>query len=65
MTEGLKISAQFELSVNEAEDLLVLPQPSPKKWKAFTSKDRLTPPDNIPAEDAPAYWQIEIIESKV
>lgn len=65
MTEGLKISAQFELSVNETEDILVLPQPSPKKWKAFTIKDRQTPPDNIPPEDAPAYWQIEIIESKV
>ncbi|MBK5525498.1 hypothetical protein JFT91_25480 [Pseudomonas sp. TH08] len=65
MTEGLKISAQFELSVSETDESLVLPQPSPKKWIPFTIRDRQTPPDNISPEDAPPYWQIEIIESKV
>ena len=43
MTQGLKISAQFELNADQPEQRLVLPQPSPKSWSAFTSANRYLP----------------------
>ncbi|QAY83358.1 hypothetical protein [Pseudomonas arsenicoxydans] len=62
MTQGLKVSAQFVLSADEANDLLVLPQPSPKSWSAFTPANRRLPPIHQSPNDAPPYWQIEITE---
>lgn len=62
VTQGLKVSAQFELSEDQASQHLVLPQPSPKNWSAFTPSNRHLPPDNLPADQAPPYWQIETTE---
>ena len=65
VTQGLKVSAQFELSADQASERLVLPQPSPKSWSAFTSANRRLPPDNLLPDAAPPYWQIEITEFSV
>ncbi|KAE9641696.1 hypothetical protein EJA70_21285 [Pseudomonas sp. PB103] len=61
VTQGLKVSAQFELNSDHATDRLVLPQPSPKNWTAFTEANRRLPSDD-PRSDAPPYWQIETTE---
>ncbi|PKH15668.1 hypothetical protein BI292_19905 [Pseudomonas sp. 43NM1] len=65
MTQGLKVSAQFELSTHQASERLVLPQPSPKSWSAFTPVNRRLPPDDLQPEAAPPYWQIETTEFSV
>lgn len=65
MTQGLKISAQFELNADQPEERLVLPQPSPKSWSAFTSANRHLPPDDLGPHAAPPYWLIENSEFNV
>ncbi|MEN1592912.1 hypothetical protein AAIH63_34300, partial [Pseudomonas aeruginosa] len=65
MTQGLKISAQFELNADQPEERLVLPQPSPKSWSAFTSANRYRPPDDLGPHAAPPYWLIENSEFNV
>ncbi|HBO3288746.1 TPA: hypothetical protein L4S14_000978 [Pseudomonas aeruginosa] len=65
MTQGLKISAQFELNTDQPEERLVLPQPSPKSWSAFTSANRYLPPDDLGPHAAPPYWLIENSEFNV
>ncbi|HCR1219922.1 TPA: hypothetical protein ONA18_005666 [Pseudomonas aeruginosa] len=65
MTQGLKISAQFELNADQPEERLVLPQPSPKSWSAFTSANRYLPPDDLGPHAAPPYWLIENSEFNV
>ncbi|EOG2037347.1 hypothetical protein FA366_04480 [Pseudomonas aeruginosa] len=65
MTQGLKISAQFELNADQPEQRLVLPQPSPKSWSAFTSANRYLPPDDLGPHAAPPYWLIENSEFNV
>ncbi|MBH9087434.1 hypothetical protein I5K40_21015, partial [Pseudomonas aeruginosa] len=65
MTQGLKISAQFELNADQPEQRLVLPQPSPKSWSAFTSANRYLPPDDLDPHAAPPYWLIENSEFNV
>lgn len=62
VTQGLKVSAQFELSADQASEQLVLPQPSPKMWSGFTAVNRRLPPDELQPDAAPPYWQIEITE---
>ncbi|WP_339496255.1 hypothetical protein [Pseudomonas sp. RA_105y_Pfl2_P56] len=63
ITQGLKVSAQFELSSDQADESLVLPQPSPKSWSAFTAANRRLPPDDLKPDAAPPYWQIETTET--
>lgn len=65
MTQGLKISAQFELNADQPEERLVLPQPNPKSWSAFTSANRYLPPDDLGPHAAPPYWLIENSEFNV
>lgn len=65
MTQGLKVSAQFELSADQENERLMLPQPSPKSWSAYTQANRRLPPDNLLPDAAPPYWQIEITEFSV
>lgn len=57
--QGIRIRGQFHLSEQGNNDqTLVLPQPNPKRWRAFTAKDQRVPPVNINKSDAP-YWFIE------
>jgi hypothetical protein len=65
VTQGLKISAQFELSSDQQEEHLILPQPSTKNWSAFSPSNRRLPPHNLPANETPPYWQIETTELPV
>ncbi|HDQ4749193.1 hypothetical protein LZK35_07235 [Pseudomonas aeruginosa] len=65
MTQGLKISAQFELNADQPEERLVLPQPNPKSWSAFASANRYLPPDDLGPHAAPPYWLIENSEFNV
>ncbi|MFJ2467094.1 hypothetical protein [Pseudomonas sp. NPDC087615] len=65
VTQGLKISAQFELSSDQQDEHLILPQPSPKNWSAFSPSNRRLPPDNLPVNETPPYWQIETTEFPV
>lgn len=57
--QGLRIRGQFHLSQQaNTNHTLVLPQPNPKRWRAFTEQDRRVPPVNTDKSDAP-YWFIE------
>lgn len=65
VTQGLKVSAQFELNSDSETERLILPQPSPKTWSAFTAANRRLPADDLQPDAAPPYWQIEISEFSV
>ena len=64
-TQGLKVSAQFVLNSGQPNDILVLPQPSPKNWSVFTSNNRRLPSDNLPEDETPPYWQVETTEFSI
>ncbi|MBX8592803.1 hypothetical protein K5D56_25860 [Pseudomonas cichorii] len=64
-TEGLRICTQIELNIEPDSPPLVLPQPHPKKWKAFTPAHRRAPLDKPQADKAPLYWQVETIEHRL
>lgn len=57
--QGLRIRGQFHLSQQtNTNHTLMLPQPNPKSWRAFTEQDCRVPPVNTDKSDAP-YWFIE------
>lgn len=64
VTHRLRISAQFHLGQEDSSThALVLPQPTPKRWQAYTPAFRRRPPYTAQPDDVP-YWQIEISEFK-
>jgi hypothetical protein len=63
VTQGLKISAQFELSSDQQDEHLILPQPSPKNWSAFSPSNRRLPPDNLPANETPPIGKLKSLSS--
>jgi len=64
VTHRLRISAQFHLGQEgSSTHALVLPQPTPKRWQAYTPACRSRPPHTAQPDDIP-YWQIEISEFK-
>jgi len=64
VTQRLKVSAQFHLGqAGSSTDSLVLPQPTPKRWQAYSPAFGNRPAQNAQPDDVP-YWQIEISEFK-
>ncbi|WP_339847757.1 hypothetical protein [uncultured Halopseudomonas sp.] len=65
VTQSLKVMAQFQINYEEnTGKLLVLPQPSPKRWQPYTTAFLRTPAQNAKPDEAP-YWLIETTEFKV
>lgn len=65
MTVGLRISTQIELRTSPDGPALILPQPSPKQWKAFDTTHRRVPSDTALVDTPPLYWQVETLEFPV
>ncbi|RHW19525.1 hypothetical protein [Pseudomonas jilinensis] len=64
-THRLKVTAQFHLlQADNKAHVLVLPQPSPKRWQAYDPSFKRRPAATTRPDDAP-YWQIETSEFKV
>ncbi|QJD58871.1 hypothetical protein HG264_08085 [Pseudomonas sp. gcc21] len=65
VTQRLQIMAQFRIDIGEATGQpLVLPQPSPKRWKPYNAAFLRTPSPTDKLNEAP-YWLIETTEFKV
>ncbi len=65
VTQSLKVMAQFHINYEEnTGKLLVLPQPSPKRWQPYTTAFLRTPARNAQPDEAP-YWLIETTEFQV
>ncbi|WP_373184768.1 hypothetical protein [Halopseudomonas sp.] len=65
VTQSLKVMAQFHIDPEEnTGKLLVVPQPSPKRWQPYSTAFLHTPAQNAKSEEVP-YWLIETTEFKV
>lgn len=65
ITVGLTLATQIELHTIPNSPPLTIPQPSPKKWSAFTPAHR-RPPSAITSKDtSQPYWHIEQLEIPV
>jgi len=64
-TQGLKVFAQFTLNADHPDEMFVLPQPSPKRWSRYTEANKEMPAATASPDNAPPYWQIEVLEITV